>query len=99
MIEKKVSPKGKSVRVTFELPKDAASERVAVVGDFNDWNKDKDTMKLDKKKGVWKKSISLKPGNEYQFRYYVDGQEWRNDEQADGYASNPFFSENSVLAI
>lgn len=99
MIEKKVSPKGKSVRVTFELPSDVASDKVTVVGDFNDWNKEKDKMKLDKKNGVWKKSISLKPGNEYQFRYYVDEREWRNDEQADGYASNPYFSENSVVAV
>lgn len=99
MIEKKVSPKGKSVRVTFELPSDIASEKVAVVGDFNDWNPEKDKMKLDKKNGVWKKSISLKPGNKYQFRYFVDEKEWRNDEEADGYASNPFYSENSVIAV
>lgn len=99
MIEKKVSPKGKSVRVTFALPPDVASEKVAIVGDFNNWNPDKDTMKFDKKKGVWRKSISLKPNNEYQFRYYVDEREWRNDEDADGYASNPYFGENSVLNL
>lgn len=99
MIEKKVSPRGKSVRVTFELPADAAQESVAVVGDFNDWNAEKDQMKLDKKKGVWTKSISLKPDNSYQFRYYVDGSEWRNDEQADRYVANEYFSENGVIEL
>ncbi len=99
MIEKKASPKGRSVRVTFELPSEAASEKVAVVGDFNEWNPEKDKMKLDKKSGVWKKSISLKPGNEYQFRYFVDEREWRNDEEADGYAANPYYGENSVIAV
>lgn len=99
MIEKKMSPKGKTVRVTFELPSDAANEKVAVVGDFNGWNPEKDKMKLDKKHGVWKKSISLKPGNEYQFRYFVDEHEWRNDEQADDYRANPYFSENCVIAV
>ncbi len=99
MIEKKVSPKGKSVRVTFALPAEAAHEKVAIVGDFNDWNPKKDSMKLDKKKGIWKTSISLKPGREYQFRYFVDDHEWRNDEEADAYVGNPYFGENSVLHL
>lgn len=99
MIEKKASPKGKSVRVTFELPADAAQESVAIVGDFNDWNAKKGVMKLDEKKGVWSKAVSLKPNNTYQFRYYVDGKEWRNDEQADRYVANEFASENGVLEV
>lgn len=99
MIEKKASPKGKSVRVVFELPADVANESVTVVGDFNEWKADKDVMKLDKKSGVWKKAITLKPGNSYQFRYFIDGQEWHNDEQADGYVPNPYFGENSLLTV
>lgn len=99
MIRKKLSSKGKTVRVTFQLPSDAATERVAIVGDFNDWNLEKDTMKLDEKSGVWKKSISLKSGNEYQFRYLVDGVAWCNDEEADGFAPNPYYSENCVLTV
>ena len=99
MIQKQNSPKGKSVKVTFELPADVAQQSVAVVGDFNDWDKEKHQMKLNKKKGVWSKSISLKPGNAYQFRYYVDGSSWRNDEAADRYESNPYFSENGVVEV
>ena len=99
MVEKKVSPKGKTVRVTFELPADAASEEVAVVGDFNGWDKSKDKMKLDSKKGVWTKAITVKPDNTYQFRYFVDGREWRNDEEADGFAPNPFHGQNSVISV
>lgn len=99
MIEKKVSPKGRSVRVIFELPADVASDSVNVVGDFNDWDAGKDAMKFDAKAGVWKKAISLKPGNTYEFRYFVDGQDWRNEEQADGHVANPFYSQNSVLAV
>ena len=38
MIEKKVSPKGKSVRVTFELPADVVENSAAVAGSFNEWN-------------------------------------------------------------
>lgn len=99
MIEKKVSPKGKSVRVVFELPAEAAQESVTVVGDFNEWNEEKDVMKFDAKTGVWSKAISLKPGNTYEFRYLVDGQDWRNDEQADGYVPNPYSGQNSLLNV
>lgn len=99
MIQKKTSARGKSVKVIFELPADAAQESVSVVGDFNDWDVSKDPMKLDKKKGVWTKSVSLKPNNSYQFRYYIDGREWRNDDQADRYVSNEFASENGVVEV
>lgn len=99
MLDKKVSPKGKSVRVTFELPAEIAQDRVAVVGDFNDWDTGSDLMDFDTKKGVWKKSISFKPGHSHEFRYFIDGVEWRNDEAADRYVSNPFFCENSVIEL
>lgn len=99
MINKKASPRGKTVRVTFELPAEVASDSVAVVGDFNDWDTSKDTMKFDAKTGVWTKAISVKPGNSYEFRYFVDGYDWRNDEQADGYTPNPYYGQNSVLSV
>ncbi len=99
MVNKKTSPKGKTVRVTFELPAEVAQDSAAVVGDFNEWNPESDLMKFDKKSGVWTKSISLKPGSQHEFRYFVDGAKWRNDEEADGYVSNPYFCENGVLEL
>lgn len=99
MIEKKASPKGKSVRVKFELPGDAAKDSVAVVGDFNDWSEDEHQMKYVKSRDVWSTTITLQPESSYQFRYLLDGSEWRNDEDADGVAGNPYFSENSVLKL
>lgn len=97
MITKKTSPKGNSVRVTFELPADVAAETVAVVGEFNDWNVEKGTMKLDKKKNVWKAGVSVKPGNTFEFRYVVDGDTWINDDQADAFVPNEYFGENCVI--
>jgi len=99
MIAKKLSPKGKSVRVNFELPADVATDSVAIVGDFNEWNEEKDLMKLNAKKGTWTKGISFKPGATLEFRYLVDGKEWRNDEAADAYVPNPYWSENSVVEL
>ena len=97
MISKKISPKGKSVRVTFELPADVASDSAAVVGEFNDWDAKKGTMKLNKKKNVWTKGVSVKPGDSFQFRYVVDGDKWINDEQADGFVPNEYFGQNCVI--
>lgn len=99
MVNKKTSPKGKSVRVTFELPAEIATDSIAIVGDFNEWDPGKHPMTFDKKKGVWKKAISLKPGSQHEFRYIVDGTTWRNDEAADWYTANPYFCENGVIAL
>ena len=99
MISKKTSPKGNSVRVTFSLPADSAADSAAVVGEFNNWDAKKGAMKLDAKKGVWTKGVSVKPGGEYQFRYYLDGSNWTNDEESDRFEANEFFSENGVIAV
>lgn len=99
MIEKKINAKGNKARVTFELPADAAQESVYVVGDFNDWDKEATPMKHVKGRGVWKAQLSLETGKQYQFRYLIDGTDWHNDEQADGYVQSPFFSENGVLEL
>ncbi|MDX1546775.1 MAG: isoamylase early set domain-containing protein [Rhodothermales bacterium] len=99
MIDKKVSPKGKSVRVTFALPAEVAEANATIVGNFNDWDAAKHPMKFDKKKGVWTKSVSFKPGETVEFRYFVDEQKWLNDEDADRSVATPFFSENSVLEL
>ncbi|QXD16351.1 isoamylase early set domain-containing protein [Rhodocaloribacter litoris] len=99
MINKKVSPKGKKVRVTFELPGEVASERVSVVGDFNDWNPAEGEMTFVKTRNVWKKEVSLDAGQTYQFRYFIDGEKWANDDEADGAVPNEYFSQNSVLSL
>lgn len=97
MIKKDLSPAGQSMRVTFELPAEVAKESVAVVGDFNDWNEAEDKMNLMPRKGIWRTKISVAPGESYEFRYLVDGNVWRNDEDADRYVDNPYFEKNSVL--
>ena len=99
MIQKQNAAKGKNVKVTFELPASAAQQSVAVVGDFNDWDTEKGQMKLDKKKGVWTKSVTLKQSGAYQFRYCVDGNNWQNDDTADRFVPNEFHSENGVIEV
>ena len=99
MIEKKYSPKGKSCKVTFALPADIGSENVAVVGEFNDWNAAANPLDLKKRKKQWMATLALKPGQSYRFRYLVDGEHWHNDEAADSYEPNAFFTDNCVVNI
>ncbi|HEX7070424.1 MAG TPA: isoamylase early set domain-containing protein [Rhodothermales bacterium] len=98
MIDKKPSPRGKSVRVTFSIPAESVHSSAIVAGDFNSWNEEQNPMKYDKKHNVWSCSVALKPGNSYRFRYKVDG-EWRNDSSADGFEPNPYFGENCVVHV
>ena len=85
-------------KVTFTIP-EAEAEKVAVVGDFNNWKPAKKYELKKLKNGNFKGTIDLEKGTSYQFRYLVDGA-YKNDEQADSYAFNEFAgTENSVLEL
>ncbi len=88
-----------TVRVTFELPAEVADSEVAVVGDFNDWDPEDGKMEYVKTRDVWKKGVSFDHGETHEFRYLIDGTDWRNDEAADEYVSNSYLSENSVVKV
>ncbi len=78
------------------MPKDTEAESVALVGDFNDW--DKSAMPLKRlKSGVWKTTIDLEKDDSYQFKYLIDGESWVNDVDADSYVANNIDGDNSVV--
>jgi len=88
-------------KVSFSLPKDAAkkAKKVALVGDFNEWNEKANFMKK-LKNGSFTSTIDLESGKEYQFRYLIDGKIWENDWVADDYVTSDFSAEeNSVVAV
>ncbi len=97
---KKEYLKSKNVcRVTFTLPKIAASDAksVCIVGDFNDWNIHANPMKK-LKNGDYTIKLDLEPGNEYQYRYFIDELIWENDWNADKYVRSLYGdSDNSVV--
>jgi 1,4-alpha-glucan branching enzyme len=95
MLKKRRFAKDNVVKVTFTLPADVAHDSVRVVGEFNGW----EGTTLEKQKdGSWKATVELEPGREYEFRYWLDNARWMNDPTADGYVSNPFGAENSVVS-
>ncbi|MEX0680927.1 MAG: isoamylase early set domain-containing protein [Balneolales bacterium] len=97
MVKKIFTPKRTVCKVTFRVPENWAHKEVSVVGDFNEW--DTEANKLDRKKGVWETTLRLTPERKYRFRYLLDGERWANDDSADGYASNPYGTEDSLLVI
>lgn len=101
MIKKQYSKSKSLCKVTFTLPKEAASDakEVRVLGEFNDWNWEKaPAMKADKKE--FKATLELATGRPYQFRYMIDHERWENDWNADDYVISPFTgAENSVVIV
>ncbi len=87
--------------VTFSISaKDGKGfKTVSVVGDFNDWNPKTNMMKK-LKSGEFKSIIKLACDNEYQFRYFLDGETWKNENESDRFVVTSFGdSENSVIKI
>jgi hypothetical protein len=52
-----------------------------------------------RKDGTYSFTRQFRTGQVYRFRYRINGNEWRNDEQADGYVPNPFGGEDSVVRV
>lgn len=94
MLKKRRFTRDNVVKVTFNLPADAARESVRVVGEFNQWE---GTPLERHKDGTWRTTVALDPGREYQFRYLVDGERWVNEPAADDYVRNPYGEDNSVV--
>jgi len=98
MIKRTYSKTGRPCRVTFELPPEVNAETVHLCGEFNEWDETAHPMKR-RKDGRFSLTISLKPDQEYRFRYLLDGERWENDWEADAYVPNPFGSEDSVVQV
>jgi 1,4-alpha-glucan branching enzyme len=88
-------------KVTFGVSESETDEvrKVHVVGEFNNWSTSATPMKRSKK-GVFTVSLDLKPGQEYQFRYLLDGDRWDNEAEADKSADTPYGdARNSVIVL
>ncbi|MBN1993866.1 MAG: isoamylase early set domain-containing protein [Anaerolineae bacterium] len=95
MLSKKFFKAKKTCKVTFQLPEGIEAKEVGLAGEFNNWQPSVNPLK--KMKGVWKTTLELPQGREYQFRYFVNGSEWHNDEAADKYVPNNVDGDNSVV--
>lgn len=85
-------------KVEFSFPADDANsiEHIYVVGDFNAWDTHKHP--LVKKGSTFSIVVNLPSGQEFEFRYLINGNQWRNDSEADRIVDNPFGGVNSVIS-
>jgi 1,4-alpha-glucan branching enzyme len=82
-------------KVEFVYPHQGDVESVHLAGDFNAWTPEATPM--EKKSKTFKVTLDLDLGREYEFRYFVNGSEWQNDDDADDYYHNQFGGQNSVV--
>ena len=98
MIRCQPKPGTEQVKVTFVLPEAGIDgQRVAVVGDFNDW--DPTARPLRKHRDERSASVVLDAGRRYAFRYLAEGGRWFNDEAADDNRPNEHGGSDSVLDL
>ncbi len=98
MPEKDYTKTGRSCRVTFQLPSEVNAGKAYLCGDFNHWSQDSHPMKR-RKDGSFTLTISLKPGRQYRYKFFLDGERWENDWAAEDYLPNDQGSEDSVVSI
>jgi hypothetical protein len=83
------------VRLQLASP---ASSRVAVVGDFNDWDPAATPLQPTGREGVWSVELHLKPGR-YHYTFLIDGRRWERDPSESPAAGNDFGAPVSVLTV
>jgi 1,4-alpha-glucan branching enzyme len=99
-LKKQYLKKHSACKVTFSFPKEAAgpATHVSLVGDFNAWDKHAIPMKR-LKNGGFTATVTLESNKEYHFRYFLDGDRWENDWNADKYVPNNHGSDDSVVVV
>lgn len=83
------------VRFVLMAP-DARS--VALVGDFNDWNRAATALAPSGKDGVWTASVALPPGR-HEYAFIVDGDGWTADPLATLTIHDDFGTASSIVTV
>lgn len=87
-----------TMAVTFTLTHAGLDEeKVAVVGDFNNW--DPHATAMDNLADGYTATVHVGVGRRYRFRYLAADGRWFNDEAAHDYQPNGFGGEDSVLDL
>ena len=83
--------------VSFRLAAPASS-RVAVVGDFNDWDPAATPLRLSSSGGIWTVELRLKPGR-YHYTFLIDGRRWEGDPSEPRAPESDFGAPVSVVTV
>lgn len=74
------------------------ASRVAVTGDFVNWDPAGVPLTSQGKNGVWVTELRLSPGL-YRYVFVIDGAEWRPDPNATSQVDDGFGQRNSLLLV
>lgn len=77
---------------------DDQARRIALAGDFNDWDSETD-MFAQGADGVWRAKIAALPAGEYRYKFVVDGTVWVEDPSNLMKRSDDFGGFNSILKV
>lgn len=99
-VEKKYLKSKPICKVKFIAPEPLTKEtkKIFLAGEFNDWQYEK-TLLRKQKNGSYATTLDLDIGEEYQYRYVLDGERWENDYTADKYVPTEVGVENSVVVV
>ncbi len=98
MMTKSYTKTGRACRVTFKVPAELEAETAVLLGEFNSWDPEAHPLKK-RKDGSLSATVSLDAGQEYRFRYLLDGERWINDGEADNEVPNRFGTTDCVIAV
>jgi hypothetical protein len=76
----------------------ATAKQVALVGEFNGWDKSATPLVQIPGKDVWVADVKLEPGR-YRYAFLVDGKEWVADPRAPQAVGDDFGQPNSVVTV
>ncbi len=82
-------------QITFTY-EDPDADNVALAGEFNDWDTQANPMK--KENGIWKTSLELPPGK-YQYKFVVNGDQWKTDPDNPNTIEDGLGGENSLIEV
>ncbi len=94
--DKNLAPKIINGKVLFSFKAPSNTKIVYLAGSFNSWSSNKLAMK--KKDNLWTVELNLSDGI-YQYKFVINGKEWKEDPNAYGYVPDGYGGKNSVLII
>ena len=98
MLSKVFTSNSRFCHVTFYLPAEVHANTANLCGDFNNWSTKSHPMQRQSD-GSFSLTLKLQFGQDYCFRYFVDGYCWFNDNAADGYVTNQHDNLDSIVRL
>lgn len=96
MIHKRPSSDRDRITVIFEIPGAVWADRIHLVGDFNDWDRESLPFRHNSRDDR-QVEVELEQGREYRFRYLIDGAHWRSEWKADRHVAGDDGAYDSVV--